>query len=73
MTSNAAVQEQGRPNAALGSASSTGKKKIDRQSWNYIVKSGIAGGLAGCAVRIPLVLTLISSRDHSALTTALPG
>jgi len=26
------------------------KVPVDRQSWNYIVRSGIAGGLAGCAV-----------------------
>lgn len=27
------------------------KHKVDKQSTEYIVKSGIAGGLAGCAVR----------------------
>jgi len=24
--------------------------KFSKQSWNYIVRSGVAGGLAGCAV-----------------------
>jgi solute carrier family 25 protein 16 len=23
---------------------------LDKQSWEYIIKSGVAGGLAGCAV-----------------------
>lgn len=27
------------------------KTPIDRRSWNYIVRSGIAGGLAGCAAK----------------------
>jgi solute carrier family 25 protein 16 len=26
--------------------------KTDKKSWEYIVKSGIAGGMAGCAVGI---------------------
>ena len=26
------------------------KKKLDKQSWEYVSKSGIAGGIAGCAV-----------------------
>lgn len=25
-------------------------KKMDKQSWDYIIRSGIAGGVAGCAV-----------------------
>lgn len=25
-------------------------KKVDKQSWDYIWRSGTAGGLAGCAV-----------------------
>ena len=28
------------------------RRKVDKQSAEYIVKSGIAGGLAGCAVRM---------------------
>jgi hypothetical protein len=24
--------------------------KLDKSSWEYIIKSGVAGGLAGCAV-----------------------
>ena len=27
------------------------KRKVDKQSLEYVVKTGIAGGLAGCAVR----------------------
>jgi solute carrier family 25 (mitochondrial carrier protein), member 16 len=26
------------------------KRQMDKQSWEYIIKSGVAGGLAGCAV-----------------------
>jgi hypothetical protein len=26
------------------------KKQLDKQSWEYVAKSGIAGGAAGCAV-----------------------
>lgn len=26
--------------------------KVDRQSWEYVIKSGIAGGIAGSAVRL---------------------
>ena len=25
-------------------------KKLDKSSWEYIIKSGVAGGFAGCAV-----------------------
>jgi solute carrier family 25 protein 16 len=28
-------------------------KKLDKRSWEYMAKSGIAGGLAGCAVSLP--------------------
>lgn len=31
------------------------KRKLDKRSWEYIVKSGIAGGFAGCAVSITTV------------------
>lgn len=26
------------------------RKKVDKQSWDYVWRSGTAGGLAGCAV-----------------------
>lgn len=26
------------------------KSKLDKRSWEYIIKSGVAGGFAGCAV-----------------------
>ena len=26
------------------------RTKLDKSSWEYIIKSGVAGGLAGCAV-----------------------
>lgn len=29
------------------------RKAKDKQSWDYIWRSGVAGGLAGCAVSIP--------------------
>jgi len=29
------------------------QKKVDKQSMEYILKTGLAGGLAGCAVRHP--------------------
>jgi hypothetical protein len=25
-------------------------RKLDKQTWEYVIKSGVAGGLAGCAV-----------------------
>jgi solute carrier family 25 protein 16 len=25
-------------------------KKMDKKSWEYLIKSGLAGGIAGCAV-----------------------
>lgn len=36
-----------------------GKRKINRQSWDYVIRSGLAGGVAGCAV---------SMADHPAST-----
>jgi solute carrier family 25 protein 16 len=30
-----------------------GKQKMDKKSTEYLVKSGLAGGFAGCAVRQP--------------------
>ncbi|KAF2716014.1 mitochondrial carrier [Polychaeton citri CBS 116435] len=27
------------------------KRKVQRQSWEYIIKSGVAGGIAGCAAK----------------------
>jgi hypothetical protein len=29
---------------------SEARKRLNKQSWEYIIKSGVAGGLAGCAV-----------------------
>jgi solute carrier family 25 protein 16 len=26
------------------------KRRLNKQSWEYVIKTGIAGGLAGCAV-----------------------
>lgn len=36
------------------SRSPSREKKVDTRSPEYILKSGLAGGLAGCAVRIPI-------------------
>lgn len=30
------------------------RKKVDKQSWDYVWRSGTAGGIAGCAVRSDL-------------------
>lgn len=27
------------------------KPHVDKQSWDYVMRSGLAGGIAGCAVR----------------------
>jgi hypothetical protein len=27
------------------------KAPVDKQSWDYVMRSGLAGGIAGCAVR----------------------
>lgn len=43
-----------RGNAAVrptDDAAVVSRKKVDKQSWDYIWRSGTAGGLAGCAVR----------------------
>jgi solute carrier family 25 protein 16 len=34
-----------------GSDMSDGRR-TDKKSWEYLIKSGIAGGFAGCAVRL---------------------
>ena len=33
-----------------GSASTPAQKKVDKKSWDYIIRSGVSGGVAGCAV-----------------------
>lgn len=35
---------------SLDKASVPCQKSIDKQSWDYVVRSGLAGGTAGCAV-----------------------
>lgn len=40
--------------------------KTDKQSLEYLLKSGLAGGLAGCAVRL---LTMRAIRDKSLTET----
>lgn len=37
------------------------RRKLDKQSWEYVTKTGIAGGLAGCAVRACPVHMLYNS------------
>lgn len=37
---------------AVSGASRVEGKHIDKKSWGYVVRSGVAGGLAGCAVCI---------------------
>jgi hypothetical protein len=32
-------------------------KKLNKQSWDYVIKSGVAGGLAGCSVRVLAMAT----------------
>jgi solute carrier family 25 (mitochondrial carrier protein), member 16 len=39
-----------RSNDRDGLASTPAQKKLDKKSWDYIIRSGIAGGVAGCAV-----------------------
>lgn len=36
------------------------KTQLDKKSWEYLIKSGVAGGLAGCAVGD----TLMPHRKH---------
>lgn len=38
------------PPGAIASEVAPGREKVDKQSLEYILKSGLAGGLAGCAV-----------------------
>jgi hypothetical protein len=37
----------------MASTGQTPARKVDKQSAEYLIKSGLAGGLAGCAVRPP--------------------
>lgn len=38
------------------------KAPVDKQSWDYVLRSGLAGGIAGCAVRhFRLVLLTLSN------------
>lgn len=45
------------------------KRKVDKRSPEYLLKSGLAGGLAGCAVRI----TTVSSQQNRQLTREIAG
>ncbi|PSK59384.1 hypothetical protein B9Z65_3708 [Elsinoe australis] len=55
MTSIAAQEGRPSPTAkdlpANLSLDASKPKKIDRQSWEYVLRSGLAGGLAGCAAK----------------------
>lgn len=39
-------------NTAAMDKSQSGDNKIKKRSWDYVMRSGIAGGLAGCAVSL---------------------
>lgn len=39
------------------------RRTVDKQSTEYMIKSGIAGGLAGCAVRVSYMLINWTSVD----------
>ena len=43
-------KQQGLPAAIAPAAGATQSTAVDKRSMDYIVRSGIAGGLAGCAV-----------------------
>lgn len=56
---------------ASASTSGTGKK-VDKHSFDYMMRSSIAGGLAGCAVRIMIIgEASLSYVNHLCLSTAL--
>jgi len=40
------------------------QKKVDKRSLDYVLRSGLAGGMAGCAVRLPY-------RNHTPCTREL--
>ena len=46
-----------------------GKEKINKQSMDYMIRSGLAGGLAGCVVRPPINFKCVDSFTY----TSLPG
>lgn len=42
-----------------GSIAADKHRKVDKQSWDYLWRSGVAGGFAGCAVRLTFLLVLL--------------
>jgi len=50
------VPEHGRKNQPPISRTPGGAMRLkDKKSLDYILRSGLAGGIAGCAVRLPLL------------------
>lgn len=47
---------------AMTSSGTVAVKPVDKRSWDYLVRSGLAGGLAGCAVSIEFYLTYQAQR-----------
>ena len=39
-----------------------GPKKVDKQSLDYVLRTGLAGGLAACAVSLPSLQAVCRSR-----------
>ena len=60
---------EGSPSTSEGSAiapqTAGSQRKVDKQSLDYILRSGLAGGLAGCAVRTMYL-------KHTAILTVTP-
>ena len=57
-----------RTNAGSGPAT---RKEIDKQSLDYVLRSGLAGGLAGCAVWFPIMNRRTTIIDSALMTLTM--
>lgn len=44
------ASEQDGPRDTAGASDPPAGKSLDKRSWDYVLRSGLAGGVAGCAV-----------------------
>ncbi|KDQ60505.1 hypothetical protein JAAARDRAFT_125657 [Jaapia argillacea MUCL 33604] len=51
MSSNVSVTDRDDPTRNVNLNVAKPSKKTDKQSWNYVLRSGLAGGVAGCVAK----------------------